>query len=591
MGKILKVLSIVLVLNFSIFAQTEKFFNPVADSLFKSGVELFKLGLNSYVFQGDGSGLNYFSLAYSKFDSVIALGLNHRTSASFLMASKSLCYLNRFNDAEKLLKEFLSIFPESEYREDALYTLGLIYTKLGNFKEATFKLDEAIRKSDLNKEKYIKIVSAIADSLEPRELEEIEKSNLSPDVRYIIVVKNSDKLVSAGKTENAKRYVADRLRYFQGTGYYEKLMLRISYFERLMVRPELKIGALLPKGDGLSKSILSGLEIGIDEHNLNSGVKVGLEVKYYTSRDVDQKLLEFKNSPNVVGIIGPIYSEDVELCARFADRVRVPIVSPTATSDDLTKLSDYIFQLNSDYRTRSKALAQFAIFSLGLKYFLVLAPNDKRIKPFVDAFINEVKNNSGEVLAVQYYNPDETDLRPYFRNLTAKVDSYKIPIKEVSQEGIGLFAPILNPDFVGIISSQVYYHDLNVKILGNDVWNSYTELYMNRRYTNGVIFTSGQYVDFESFGFKNFARFYKEKFGSEPDEFSIYGYDAVKLILKAIEKGKLTADEVYKDLVNYEGEGIGRDIIFNESRVNSSISILVFEDNVIKRISKWTLSK
>ncbi len=591
MGKILKVLSIVLVLNFSIFAQTEKFFNPVADSLFKSGVELFKLGLNSYVFQGDGSGLNYFSLAYSKFDSVIALGLNHRTSASFLMASKSLCYLNRFNDAEKLLKEFLSIFPESEYREDALYTLGLIYTKLGNFKEATFKLDEAIRKSDLNKEKYIKIVSAIADSLEPRELEEIEKSNLSPDVRYIIVVKNSDKLVSAGKTENAKRYVADRLRYFQGTGYYEKLMLRISYFERLMVRPELKIGALLPKGDGLSKSILSGLEIGIDEHNLNSGVKVGLEVKYYTSRDVDQKLLEFKNSPNVVGIIGPIYSEDVELCARFADRVRVPIVSPTATSDDLTKLSDYIFQLNSDYRTRSKALAQFAIFSLGLKYFLVLAPNDKRIKPFVDAFINEVKNNSGEVLAVQYYNPDETDLRPYFRNLTAKVDSYKIPIKEVSQEGIGLFAPILNPDFVGIISSQVYYHGLNVKILGNDVWNSYTELYMNRRYTNGVIFTSGQYVDFESFGFKNFARFYKEKFGSEPDEFSIYGYDAVKLILKAIEKGKLTADEVYKDLVNYEGEGIGRDIIFNESRVNSSISILVFEDNVIKRISKWTLSK
>jgi ABC-type branched-subunit amino acid transport system substrate-binding protein len=591
MGKILKVLFIALVLNFSIFAQTEKFFNPVADSLFKSGVELFKLGLNSYVFQGDTSGLNYFSLAYSKFSSIIALGLNHRASASFLMASKSLCYLNRFNDAEKLLREFLSIFPESEYREDALYTLGLIYIKLRNFKEAILKLDEAVRKSRLNKERYIKIVSAIADSLEPRELEEVEKSSLSSDVRYIVVVKNSDKLVSAGKTENAKRYVVDRLRYFQGTEYYEKLKLKISYIERLMVRPELKIGVFLPKGDGLSKSILSGLEMGIDEHNLNSGVKVGLEVKYYTSRDIDQKLLEFKNSPNVVGIIGPIYSEDVELCARFADRVRVPIVSPTATSDGLTRLSNYIFQLNSDYRTRSKALAQFAIFSLGLRYFLVLAPNDERIRPFVDAFISEVENNSGEVIAVQYYNPDETDLRPYFRNLTAKVDSYKIPVKEVSQEGIGLFAPILNPDFVGIISSQVYYHDLNVKILGNDVWNSYTELYMNRRYTDGVIFTSGQYVDTESFDFKNFARLYKEKFGSEPDEFSIYGYDAVKLILKTIEKGKLTADEVYKELVNYKGEGIGRDIIFDGSRVNNSISILVFEDNIIKRISKWTLSK
>lgn len=591
MGKILKVLFIALALNFSTFAQTEKFFNPTADSLFKSGVELFKLGLNSYVLQGDTSGLNYFSLAYSKFDSVIALGLNHRTSASFLMASKSLCYLNKFNDAEKLLKGFLSIFPESEYLEDALYTLGLVYVKLGNFKEAIFKLDEAIKKSSLNKDKYIKIVSAVIDSLKPYELEELDKVDLSPDVKYIIVVKNSDRLVSAGKTENAKRYVADRLRYFQGTGYYEKLMLRISYFERLMVRPKLKIGVLLPKDDGLSKSILSGMEIGIDEHNLNSAVKVGLEVKYYTSRDIDQKLLEFKNSPNVVGIVGPIYSEDVELCARFADRVKVPVVSPTATSDGLTKLSDYIFQLNSDYTTRSRALAQFAIFSLGLRYFLVLAPNDKRIKPFVDAFISEVKNNSAEVIAVQYYNPDETDLRPYFRNLTAKVDSYKIPIKEISQENIGLFAPILNPDFIGIISSQVYYHDLNVKILGNDVWNSYTELYMNRRYTNGVIFTSGQYVDFENLDFKNFARLYKERFGSEPDEFSIYGYDAVRLILKMIENGKLTADEVYRELVNYKGEGIGRDIIFDGSRVNSSISILIFEDNIIKRISKWTLSK
>ncbi len=591
MGKILKVLFVALILSFSTYAQTERFFNPIADSLFKSGVEFFKLGLSSYVSQGDTSGLNYFSVAYSKFDSVITLGLNHRTSTSFLMASKSLCYLNRFNDAEKLLKRFLASFPESEYLEDALYTLGLIYVKLGNFKEAIFKLDEAIKKSNLNREKYIKIVSAIVDSLKPRELEEIDKSDLSPDVRYIIVVKNSDWLVSSGKIENAKRYVADRLRYFQGTGYYEKLMLRISRFERLTVRPELKIGVLLPKGDGLSKSILSGIEIGIDEHNLNSGVKVGLDVKYHTSEDVDQKLFEFRNSPNVVGIIGPVYSEDVELCARFVERVKVPIVSPTATSDGLTKLSDYIFQLNSDYTTRSRALAQFAIFSLGLRYFLVLAPNDRTIKPFVDAFVSEVKNDSAEVIAIQYYNSDETDLRPYFRNLIAEVDSYKTSVKEIHSEEIGLFAPILDPDFIGIISSQVYYHDLNVKILGNDVWNSYAELYMNRMYTNGVIFTAGQYVDFESFEFKNFARLYKERFNSEPDEFSIYGYDAVRSLLKVIENGKLSADEVYKVLLNYKGEGIGRDIIFNGSRVNNSISILVFEDNIIKRISKWVLSK
>ncbi len=586
MGRILRLVILLFLFQLVVYSQVEKLYNPIADSLFKSGLELFKLGLNAYILYGDTASYGYFSSAYLKFDSVISFGLNHRTSASYLMASKSLCYLNRFEDAEKLLNKFLLDFPQTTYLEDAFYTLGLINIKLGNFAKAVLNLDKAIRRSTSEKVKYIKIVSNIVDSLDIRELEEILKMDLTPNVKYLIVFEVSDRLVSLGKIEDAKKYIADRLVHFQGTEYYEKLMFRISYLDRLIVRPKVKIGVLLPEGESISRSILNGIELGISEHNLNSNPKVGVEVKYYKSGDIDRKLLEFKGHPDVVGIIGPVYSEDVELCARFVKSVGVPIISPTATSDGLTKLSDYIFQFNSDYSTRSRALAQFAIFALGLRYFLVLAPNDVRIKPFVEAFIDEVKQNSAKIVNIQFYNPGEADLRSYFRNLIASLDSMKISV-EVSSDSVGLFAPILNPDFIGVISSQVYYHDFKVRILGNDVWNNFTELYMNRQYTSGVVFTSGQYVDLNDFAFKTF----KDRFGFEPDEFSVYGYDAVKMLLKIIEEGRLTAGEVYSTLLNYEGMGVGRDVIFDENRVNKSVSILVFKDNLIKRISKWVINR
>ncbi len=591
MDKVLRIFILTLIFVFSAYAQGEVLFNPVADSLFKSGVELFKQGLNLHNLYGDTFGFSYFQSAYQNFISVISFGLNHRTSASYLMASKSLSYLGRFSEAEKFLSDFLVRFPESEYIEDAYYTLGLVCVKLRNFKDAILNFDKAISRTKTEKSKYLKIVGAVVDSLKNFEFTELENESLSSDVRFILVSEFADRIASHGRFEDAKRYVANNLFYFKGTEFYEKLMLKISYFDRLLVRPKLKIGVLLPEKESLSESILKGMEIAIDQHNLNSNPKVGIEVRYYRSENVDQKLLNFKNYPEVVGIVGPVYSQDIELCSRFVNEVGVPVISPTAMSDGLTRLSDYFFQFNSDFSTRARALAQFAIFTLDLKYFVVLAPNDKMIKPFVDSFVDEVKKNSADVVAIQFYNPDETDLRPYFRNLISKFDSLKIPTDEISNGKIGLFAPILNSDYIGIISSQVYYHDLKVKILGNDVWNNYAELYMNRRYTDGVIFTGGQYVDFESLTFKNFASLFRERFGVDPDEFAVYGYDSANLILKIIEEGKLTGEEIYRALKNFETTGVGRDVVFNENRVNSAVSILIFKDNLIRRITQWVIGR
>ncbi len=577
----------IFILNESALTQKPSFYNPVADSLFKTGVELFKLGLNYRVYLTDTSaGRGYFLNAYSKFDSVISLGLNHRTTASYLMASKVLCYLNRFSDARDLLRRFLSKFPESEYVEDAHYTLGLIYFKLGNLDDALLEIDRAVQVSKGDPTRYKKVISAIIDSVDISTLQKLADMVSSTEVKYLVVVKVADGIALSRRYEDAKKYIADKLRYFNGTEFYGRLMFKISYYERLLVRPEVKIGVLLPERQSLSESILKGIELAIEEHNLNFNPKVGIELRYYNSFDIDRKVLSFKKIPEIAAIIGPIYSEDVQICARFINDLKIPLISPTATSDGLANLSDYIFQLNSDYMTRARAIAQFAIFSLGLKYFFVLAPNDERIKPFVDPFVDEVRLNSAQVMKIQFYNPDETDLRSYFREMRVIIDSFKI-----TPDSVGLFAPILNPDFIGIITSQAFYHDMNFKILGNDIWNNFNELYLNRRYADGVIFTTGWKVDFGSQAYRNFVKVFKGRYGIEPDEFSIYGYDTARFLLEVIKSGMLTASEVYNAIKKYQFFGIGKDVVFENGRVNRSIAILVFKDNLIQELTKWTVRR
>ncbi|CUT03195.1 hypothetical protein JGI17_11754 [Candidatus Kryptonium thompsonii] len=76
MVRFLRVALLLFFVSFTLLGQGEKIYNPVADSLFKSGLDFFKLGLNARIVQADTAGFRYFLNAYSNFDSVISLDLN-----------------------------------------------------------------------------------------------------------------------------------------------------------------------------------------------------------------------------------------------------------------------------------------------------------------------------------------------------------------------------------------------------------------------------------------------------------------------------------------------------------------------------------
>ena len=107
----------------TLLAQDEVVFNQTDE-------ESFLLGTKQY-------GQNDFKEAYLSFQKVIEDPVrNQRTTAALIMSAKTLFQLHSFRESIRLLKDFLDTFPQSNYAEDAHYTLALNYYRLNRYPDA-----------------------------------------------------------------------------------------------------------------------------------------------------------------------------------------------------------------------------------------------------------------------------------------------------------------------------------------------------------------------------------------------------------------------------------------------------------------------
>ncbi|MBL8017574.1 MAG: amino acid ABC transporter substrate-binding protein, partial [Ignavibacteria bacterium] len=176
-----------------------------------------------------------------------------------------------------------------------------------------------------------------------------------------------------------------------------------------------KIGVALPMFSDsdddtkkqLGTEILDGIKFALTEYSKNAPVKVTLEVMD-TKRDpiaANDMIRAFGEDESIIGFIGPILSSELKEAAQNGPEFKMPIISPTATGDELAANYNYVYQLNPSYEVRGKLMADYLIKVNGLKNFAVIYEEtygDNFRKPFED----EVKTMGGKVLITQSYPKD-----------------------------------------------------------------------------------------------------------------------------------------------------------------------------------------
>lgn len=279
---------------------------------------------------------------------------------------------------------------------------------------------------------------------------------------------------------------------------------------------------------------VQGIELAVEEINKNGGVlgkqlelvKTDNKSDNAESANVATKLM---TRDKVVAVLGPATSGNTKAAAPVANQNKVPIISGSATSEDVTvdsngKVREYVFKICYSDSFQGVVLANFINSDLKLKKAAVLVESTSDYsKGLAKSFKETYTKLGGSLTAEEAYVEKE-------QNFKALLTKIKATNPEV------LFVPGYYNE-AGLIAKQARELGLNVPIVGGDGYDSpkLAEL-AGKAALNKVYFTnhySSKDTTAEVVKFKNA---FLAKYNKDPDGFNALGYDLVYFLADGLKR-------------------------------------------------------
>lgn len=423
-----------------------------------------------------------------------------------------------------------------------------------------------------------------------------------------------------------------------------------------------KIGVALPLFEDsddnskkeLGNDILNGIRFALGEYNKTATTRVVLDIKD-TKRDINTTVdicKSFASNDSVQCILGPIFSAELAEVADIGSSEKIPIISPTATGDDLAETHDYVFQLNPSYHVRGKLMADYLSKELGMNQFAVIS-EETYGKNFSEPFEKEVEKLGGKVLVSKTYSKDAKNITDIVKDilnairdndlfinignlnlaqrqkledagvreelldslLTLKkdvsiyyllgdnaikiIDTMKIRpfiLKNINSTNFiqgyldAIYIPISNPSEISLVVPELFSNGLSFFLAGTGDWNNEKALEENKMYIKNLIFESEYFLDPQGTGMLELkSGLAKTKYTLNKN--FLFGYDAMKVLLHVIGGGNKTRKQINDALEKVKSfEAVKSRISLDYKRVNSELNILSYSDK-LNRVALYKVEK
>lgn len=289
----------------------------------------------------------------------------------------------------------------------------------------------------------------------------------------------------------------------------------------------IKVGTLGPySGDTASygTAAKAGIELAVSEINDAGGIngkKVEL-VSYDTKGDATEAVNAYnrlRDSDGVVAIVGPVLSGEALAIKDLAKADNMPMLSPTATADDVTVGADNSFRVCYLDAYQGNAGANFAVSNLSAKKAAVLVcKGNAYSEGLATAFTNTFTAKGGTIVDTESYSDKDND---YSAQLTK--------IKEAAPDVVYV------PDYystVGPILQKAKEMGITAKFIGGDGWDSVQEQYADA--AEGQYFANHYAADSPKESVQKFIEAYQKKNNKAANSFAALGYDAMNCMAQAI---------------------------------------------------------
>ncbi len=299
----------------------------------------------------------------------------------------------------------------------------------------------------------------------------------------------------------------------------------------------LRIGAVMSlTGDtgryGLSA--MNGMQMAVEDVNGRGGIG-GKQVELIvqdTRSDADETervVRRLVDERRVHALLGEIVSSRSLVVAGIAQEARVPMLTPSATSPEVTTRGDYVFRSCYTDPFQGAALAQFAARTLGARRAAMLLVAGDAYSAKLARFIrDEFARRGGEVVIEQTYTEGDS----YFTEQLMK-------IKEAAPDVV--FLPGYYRE-AGLIAREAKKLELTVPLVGGDGWDSRHLYEIGEIAIVGSFFSSHYSADDPDPLVQQFVADYRRLYGSLPDAFAATAYDAARIMLDAFERAGGTTD-------------------------------------------------
>ena len=341
----------------------------------------------------------------------------------------------------------------------------------------------------------------------------------------------------------------------------------------------LQVGILLSlngQDAALTQMLFNGIRLAVDEHNAAGGRPPPIRMVFRDTRNDERRAAAQVTAlaeEGVQVIFGPLYSGEARAAAAAAERAGVVLVAPLATDERVSAGRRFVFQANPTITMRGRQMARFAVRSLRIHSFGIVAEaDDERVgERMAEGFMEEVTREGGDV---RFYKVLENEEGWY--RLPDVLDADTLSTAEA------LYLPITTGNaasLVGAALSGLDRLDVGVRVLGNSAWDRLPQALQASLYNTA--YTQDFYMDAGKPAVQDFQRRYRALARDDPDRLAFTGYDVMQYLI-----GRMTAQpgRALVDLLR-EGapyEGLGLRIDFSEGNVNQAMYYQRYRDGRVE---------
>jgi len=516
--------------------------------------------------------------------------------------------LGENGEARKIYQRLIAEFPDSLFVLDARVEILTTFFNEGNYKEVIGQATGVLKEStsrihtlrtymllgdsymasgspldaadcylmafknaqDQEKEGIIYKIESAANEIDPIDiislLTRFDDKLPAGDLVYRLGLSK----VEGKKYEDAVSLLTWFVERFQGHNGRQQAENLIQEINEMFTFKHYTLGCLLPLSGPYQiygYKILKCIQIALAQYNSQSNhLPIKIIVKD-TGSDPDKAALAVKelSEERVGAIIGPLTA--LEAAALEAQEKRIPIIT-LSQKDNITEIGNYVFRNFITPKMQVEAIVSYAIDVLGLSRFAILYPDDKYGTRFMTLFQDKVMAYGGDVVAVEPYDPNQTDFAEPIKNLSEfqnEMPEYsknkeahstsKQPEPTIDFEAI--FIPD-GPKTSGLIIPQLaFYNIVGVNLLGTNLWHSDRLIEMAQQFVQGAIMVDGFFAESESQKVKDFVGMFEETFNEKPGFIDAVAYDTAMMLFQLISCGEIQSRIKLKDeimnFVNFHG--------------------------------------